>query len=148
MLSTTTLLNRAGSDLGKLPGVHAMTDVTGFGLLGRLLEMCRGSKLRARLSLSDSPFLDNVRGLADAGAITGASERNWASYGDDVRFAKDLPGITRPLLCDPQTSGGLLVSCTADSIPAVLDIFHRHGSTHAAAIGEMSPGIPTVQVNA
>jgi selenide, water dikinase len=148
MISTTTLLNRAGSDLAKLPGVHAMTDVTGFGLLGHLLEMCRGSKLSANLSLSDIPFLDNVRTLAEAGAITGASERNWASYGDDVRFASGLPEIARPLLCDPQTSGGLLVSCTADSIPAVLDLFHRHGSTHAATIGGMSPGTPTVLVNA
>jgi selenide,water dikinase len=148
MISTTTLLNRAGSDLAKLPGVHAMTDVTGFGLLGHLLEMCRGSLLNARLSLSDIPFLDNVRALAEAGAITGASERNWASYGDDVRFATDLPAITRPLLCDPQTSGGLLVSCIPDSVPAVLDIFQRHGSTHAAAIGAMAPGSPTVQVNA
>jgi selenide, water dikinase len=146
MISTTTLLNRAGADLARQPGVHAMTDVTGFGLLGHLLEMCRGSKLSARLSLSNIPFLDNVRALAEAGVITGASDRNWASYGDDVRLESGLSAITRPLLCDPQTSGGLLVSCKPESVSAVLDTFQRHGSTQAATIGEMLIGSPTVDV--
>jgi hypothetical protein len=73
-----------------MPGVHAMTDVTGFGLLGHLLEMCRGSKLGARLSMAKVPLLNNVFALAEAGVITGASDRNWASYGDHVRFAPDL----------------------------------------------------------
>jgi len=148
MISTTTLLNRAGTDLAQLPGVHAMTDVTGFGLLGHLLEICRGSKLGARLSLYNIPFLDNVHALAEAGAITGASDRNWASYGDHVRFAPDLPAVTRPLLSDPQTSGGLLVSCAEDSVPAVLDIFKRHGSARAAKIGEIVSGTAAVQVDA
>jgi len=148
MISTTTLLNRAGTDLAPLPGVHAMTDVTGFGLLGHLLEICRGSKLSARLSLSNIPFLDNVHALAEAGVITGASDRNWASYGDHVRFASDLPAAARPLLCDPQTSGGLLVSCAPDSVPAVLDIFNRHGADRAAKIGDMVAGPSAVDVNA
>jgi selenide,water dikinase len=148
MISTTTLLNRAGTDLAQLPGVHAMTDVTGFGLLGHLLEICRGSKLGARLTLSNIPFLDNVHALAEAGVITGASDRNWASYGDHVRFAADLPAVTRPLLSDPQTSGGLLVSCAEDSVPAVLDIFKRHGSVRAAKIGEIMSGTAAVQVDA
>jgi selenide,water dikinase len=148
MISTTTLLNRAGTDLAQLPGVHAMTDVTGFGLLGHLLEICRGSKLGARLTLSNIPFLDNVHALAEAGVITGASDRNWASYGDHVRFAADLPAVTRPLLSDPQTSGGLLVSCAEDSVPAVLDIFKRHGSARAAKVGDMVAGISSVEVNA
>ena len=148
MISTTTLLNRAGTDLASLPGVHAMTDVTGFGLLGHLLEICRGSKLSARLSLSNIPFLDNVHALAEAGVITGASDRNWASYGDHVRFASDLPAAVRPLLCDPQTSGGLLVSCAPDSVPAVLDIFNRHGADRAAKVGDMVAGPSAVDVNA
>jgi len=148
MISTTTLLNRAGTDLAPLPGVHAMTDVTGFGLLGHLLEICRGSKLSARLSLSNIPFLDNVHALAEAGVITGASDRNWASYGDHVRFASNLPAAVRPLLCDPQTSGGLLVSCAPDSVPAVLDIFNRHGADRAAKIGDMVAGPSAVDVNA
>jgi len=148
MISTTTLLNRAGTDLAPLPGVHAMTDVTGFGLLGHLLEICRGSRLSARLSLSNIPFLDNVHALAEAGVITGASDRNWASYGDHVRFASNLPAAVRPLLCDPQTSGGLLVSCAPDSVPAVLDIFNRHGADRAAKIGDMVAGPSAVDVNA
>jgi selenide,water dikinase len=148
MITTTTLLNRAGADLAQLPGVHAMTDVTGFGLLGHLLEMCRGSKLGARLSVAGIPLLDNVLALAEAGIITGASDRNWGSYGDHVRFAPDLAKAVRPLLCDPQTSGGLLVSCAPETAPAVLDVFKRHGGEHAAKIGEMLEGIPTVQVGA
>jgi len=148
MISTTTLLNRAGTDLAALPGVHAMTDVTGFGLLGHLLEICRGSRLSARISLSNIPFLDNVHALAEAGVITGASDRNWASYGDHVRFASNLPAAVRPLLCDPQTSGGLLVSCAPDSVPAVLDIFNRHGADRAAKVGDMVAGPSAVDVNA
>ena len=148
MISTTTLLNRAGADLAQVPGVHAMTDVTGFGLLGHTLEVCRGSQLGACLSLSNIPFLDGVRSLAEAGVVTGASDRNWASYGDHVRFAADLPAPTRPLLCDPQTSGGLLVSCARESAAAVIEIFRRHGCDRAATIGEMTTGAPTVHVSA
>jgi selenide,water dikinase len=146
MISTTTLLNRAGADLAQLPGVHAMTDVTGFGLLGHLLEICRGSGLGSRLSLSNIPFLDGVHTLAEAGVITGASDRNWASYGDHVRFAPELPVVARPLLSDPQTSGGLLVSCAPESVPAVLDIFSRHGATRAAKVGDMVTGRSSVEV--
>src|SRR5882757_6980998 len=148
MISTTTLLNRAGTDLAQLPGVHAMTDVTGFGLLGHLLEMCRGSKLGARLSVASIPLLDSVLELAEAGIVTGASDRNWASYGDHVRLAPDLPAATRPLLCDPQTSGGLLVSCAPDSVAPVFESFQRHGCDHAARIGQMITGGPTLYVSA
>ena len=116
--------------------------------LGHLLEICRGSRLSARISLSNIPFLDNVHALAEAGVITGASDRNWASYGDHVRFASNLPAAVRPLLCDPQTSGGLLVSCAPDSVPAVLDIFNRHGADRAAKVGDMVAGPSAVDVNA
>jgi selenide, water dikinase len=148
MIATTTLLNRAGADLAHLPGVHAMTDVTGFGLLGHLLEICRGSKLRAQVSASKVPLLDNVLALADAGIVTGASDRNWASYGDHVRFAEDTGKAMRSLLCDPQTSGGLLVSCAPDAAPAALDIFKRHGCERAKKIGKMIEGAPIVEIGA
>ncbi len=88
MIETTTRLNVAGPDLAQLPGVHAMTDVTGFGLLGHLLEMCRGAGLRARVQMSRVPLLDNVLALAEAGFVTGASARNWASYGADVQICR------------------------------------------------------------
>jgi selenide,water dikinase len=145
MIATTTLLNRAGPDLAQLPGVHAMTDVTGFGLLGHLHEMCRGSRLAARLACGDIPLLEDVLALAGAGIVTGASERNWASYGDHVRFTGDI-GPMRQLLCDPQTSGGLLVSCAADTAAAVLDVFKRHGCARAAQIGTMVEGSATIEV--
>jgi selenide,water dikinase len=147
MIATTTLLNRAGTDLAQLPGVHAMTDVTGFGLLGHLLEICRGSKLAARLSVASVPLLDNVLSLAEAGVVTGASDRNWASYGDYVRLAPASSKAVRQLLCDPQTSGGLLVSCAADSVRAALDVFRRHGCERAARIGGMVEGAPVVNVD-
>jgi selenide,water dikinase len=148
MIATTTLLNRAGPDLAQLPGVHAMTDVTGFGLLGHLLEMCRGSKLGARLSVAKVPLLENVLALAGAGVITGASDRNWASYGDHVRFSEEAGKAVRALLCDPQTSGGLLVSCAPDAASAALDVFKRHGCERATKIGAMVDGAPIVEISA
>jgi selenide,water dikinase len=144
MIATTTLLNRAGTDLAQLPGIHAMTDVTGFGLLGHLLEVCRGSKLRAQVSAAKVPLLDNVLALADAGVVTGASGRNWASYGDHI--AGDTSKAMRSLLCDPQTSGGLLASCAPDAAPAALDIFKRHGCERATMIGTMVEGAPIVEI--
>ena len=95
LIETTTRLNRAGPDLARIPGVHAMTDVTGFGLLGHLLEMCRGARLGARISMAAIPLLDDVANLAAAGFVTGASARNWASYGDEVRLAPQLEGLVQ-----------------------------------------------------
>jgi len=148
MVATTTLLNRAGADLARLPDVHAMTDVTGFGLLGHLISMCRASGVQARISWKSVPLLDNVAALAEAGCITGASDRNWASYGDFVRMDGTLSNIARPLLTDPQTSGGLLVSCSAAAAPAVIDTFRRHGGEHAAIIGTMVNGTAGIRVGA
>jgi selenide, water dikinase len=148
MIATTTLLNRAGADLAQLPGVHAMTDVTGFGLLGHLLEVCRGSKLGAHVSAAKVPLLDNVLALANAGVVTGASDRNWASYGDHVRFDEDAGKAMRSLLCDPQTSGGLLVACAPDAASAALAAFKRHGCERATMIGTMVEGAPVVQIGA
>lgn len=146
MIDTTTQLNKAGPDLAKIAGVHAMTDVTGFGLLGHLLEMCRGAGLGARIRMADVPLLDNVAALADAGIVTGASARNWASYGADVQLAEHLRSADQILLSDPQTSGGLLVACAAESVDEVMAVFHRHGFARAAPIGSMIQGQPAVLV--
>jgi selenide,water dikinase len=147
MIDTTTRLNDAGPALAELRGVHAMTDVTGFGLLGHLLGMCRGAGLSARVSMSQVPLLDGVHALAEAGCITGASARNWASYGAEVQLDARLEGTPLILLCDPQTSGGLLVACARDAVGSVLGTFARHGCARAAVVGEMSGGAPQVAVD-
>ncbi len=146
MIATTTRLNLAGPELAELGGVHAMTDVTGFGLLGHLLEMCRGSRLGARLSARRLPLLPNVLAIAAAGCVTGASARNWSSYGDRVRLDPQLEVAHKALLCDPQTSGGLLVACMPEAVPQALGIFRRHGLAEAAAIGVMDGDSPVVHV--
>jgi selenide, water dikinase len=146
MIDTTTCLNRAGPELARLPGVHAMTDVTGFGLLGHLLEMCRGARLGARLKMAAVPLLEHVLSMAEAGCVTGASARNWASYGDEARLAPRLAAAHQALLCDPQTSGGLLIACAAEVVPEALSILERHGCPHAAAVGVMTDGPPIVSV--
>jgi selenide,water dikinase len=147
LIDITTCLNRAGPELAKMPGVHAMTDVTGFGLLGHLLEMCRGSGLGARVRMADVPLLDNVLALAEAGFVTGASARNWASYGADVELAAHLRSSHEALLCDPQTSGGLLVACAQDVLVEVMATFARHGCAQAGLIGGMVAGKPRVAVD-
>ncbi|HEY0686636.1 MAG TPA: selenide, water dikinase SelD [Steroidobacter sp.] len=138
LIDTTTRLNVAGPHLAQLPGVHAMTDVTGFGVLGHLLEMCRGAGLSARVKMSQIPLLDDVVALAEAGYVTGASVRNWWAYGAQVQLDARLDNVARSLLCDPQTSGGLLVACTEDAVPAVIELFHGFGFEHAATIGHMN----------
>jgi selenide, water dikinase len=148
LIDTTTLLNRAGPDLAGLRGVHALTDVTGFGLLGHLLGMCRGARLGARVQLSRVPLLEGVLALHAAGFVTGASARNWASYGDEVRLPAQITPGQRALLCDPQTSGGLLVACAADSVSEALDVLRRHGCQAAAVIGAMTAGEAGVRVEA
>jgi selenide,water dikinase len=135
MIETTTRLNTPGPALAELPGVHALTDVTGFGLAGHGLEVARGAGCRVVLDWARVPVLEGVRELVAAGCVTGASARNWQGYGAEVESA--LPDAERALLTDPQTSGGLLVSCTADSVEAVLALFRAHGFAEAAEIGEV-----------
>jgi selenide, water dikinase len=147
LIDTTTRLNRAGPELAAIPGVHAMTDVTGFGLLGHLLGMCRGARRGARVSMARIPLLDHVLAMAEAGRVTGASARNWDSYGAEIRLAPELDPGQRALLCDPQTSGGLLVACAPGVVDDVLDAFGRHGFARAAVIGSMSVEAPLVQVD-
>ena len=146
MIETTTRLNRAGPELAELAGVHAITDVTGFGLLGHLLEMCRGARLGARVNMAHVPLLESVLSMAEAGCVTGASARNWSSYAPEVQLAPQLEGAPQALLCDPQTSGGLLIACTHDVVAEVVRILRRHGCAHAAAIGVMTADAPIVRV--
>jgi selenide,water dikinase len=135
MIETTTRLNTPGPELAELPGVHALTDVTGFGLAGHALEMARGAGLQVRLDWPSVPLLPGVRALAGQGYVTGASGRNWAGYGRDVSLPESFAPEDRALLTDPQTSGGLLVACQPDSVDAVLATFRRHGFEAAAVVG-------------
>ena len=135
MIDTTTRLNTPGPALAALPGVHALTDVTGFGIAGHALEVARGANCQVLLDWARVPVLQGVRELVAAGCVTGASGRNWQGYGAEV--ASTLPDAERALLTDPQTSGGLLVSCAPDSVDAVLALFREHGFAQAAEIGEV-----------
>ncbi len=140
MIAATTQLNTPGIALGALPGVHAMTDVTGFGLAGHLLEICRGSGLGAELRFADLPVIEEARQWAARGTVTGASERNWTGYGSEIRLFEGAPAWLRALISDPQTSGGLLVACSADSGAAVLAEFRKQGFDAACRIGRMIAG--------
>lgn len=146
MIENTTKLNKPGKNLSLLESVHALTDVTGFGLLGHLLELSRGAGLGAKLNMSRIPLLPGVRKLAEDGFVTGASGRNWAGYGHEVTLAAAISPAEQMLLTDPQTSGGLLVSCAADAVEEILDLFRREGFEHAAVIGEMLAAPAGVEV--
>jgi selenide, water dikinase len=148
MIALTTQLNVPGRSLSTLPGVHALTDVTGFGLLGHTLELARGARLTARLSWRRVPLIAGVADLAAQGMVTGASARNWAGYGEHVRLDPALDEVVRALLTDPQTSGGLLVACDPSSVEEVLALFQRDGFADAAVIGELAAGEPAVEVAA
>ena len=148
MIDSTTRLNTPGKALAELDAVHALTDITGFGLLGHLLEVCRGAGVGAALEMSRVPLLAEAERLATAGYVTGASSRNWSAYGSDVELAAAITPVHRALLTDPQTSGGLLVACAPDAVDAVLDAFRREGFAKAAAIGRLEAGVPRVRVGA
>lgn len=140
MIATTTRLNTPGPELAALPGVHALTDVTGFGLAGHALEMARGSGCTVRIDWPSVPLLDGVRDLAAQGMVTGASGRNWAGYGHDVALPAQFDERDQALLTDPQTSGGLLVACSPDTVDAVLATFKRHGFEQASVVGQIQEG--------
>jgi selenide, water dikinase len=146
LIATATQLNTPGRALADLSGVHALTDVTGFGLLGHLLELCRGAGLGASLAMREVPLLSNVENMAGAGLVTGASGRNWEAYGSEVDLAPEISGAQKAMLTDPQTSGGLLVSVAPQQADEVLAIFHREGFARAATIGTMRAGPPRVTV--
>ena len=139
MVATTTQLNRPGPALAAMPGVHALTDVTGFGLAGHALELARGASCGVHLDFAKVPLLPHVKALAAQGMVTGASGRNWAAYGAEVALGEGITTVDQALLSDPQTSGGLLVSCSAESVADVLAVFRQHGFTQAAEVGEVVP---------
>ena len=137
MIASTTQLNTAGPELARLPGVHAITDVTGFALAGHALELARGAGLTLRIDWPRVPLLPGVRELAAQGLVTGASGRNWAAYGHEISLPAGFADAERALLTDPQTSGGLLVACDAASVEAVLAAFRQRGFAQAAVIGRV-----------
>ncbi|MBB6187918.1 selenide, water dikinase SelD [Rhodanobacter sp. MP7CTX1] len=146
MLASTTQLNRIGHELAKDEDVHAITDVTGFGLLGHGLELARGSGLRLRIEQVRVPFFSQAEALAQAGYVTGASKRNWNSYSDGIALPADLPPWRRDLLTDPQTSGGLLVACKAERAEAIRAMIEAAGYPRASVIGAVTAGAPGIEV--
>jgi selenide,water dikinase len=146
LVDSTTRLNAVGGSLATVAQVHAMTDVTGFGLLGHSLEMCRGSELAAQIRFDALPLLDAVADLARIPYRTGAAGRNWASYGQDVALAPGLAEWKRDLMCDPQTSGGLLIAVAPDGAAKVLELLRAAGFDRAAVIGEMRNGSPRIEI--
>jgi selenide,water dikinase len=146
MLAATTQLNTPGEALAGMDSVHALTDVTGFGLAGHLLEICRGSNLAAEVEFDALPVIPEALDWVKQGTKTGATDRNWKSYGAEVRLAAGAPDWQRALLTDPQTSGGLLVACAPEAEPQVLREFSRRGFADARAIGRLAAGPARVSV--
>jgi selenide,water dikinase len=144
MIDSTTRLNTPGIALADMPEVHALTDVTGFGLAGHLLEICRGSKLSAAVALESLPVIAEALDWLKQGVATGASDRNWKGYGQDVALPAGAPDWQRKLVTDPQTSGGLLVACAPEAERAVLAAFEKQGFAQAKAIGRLAAGTPGV----
>jgi selenide, water dikinase len=137
MIANTTKLNTPGPDLAAIDGVHALTDITGFGLAGHMLEMARGSNTTVHIDMARVPLITGVRQLAAQGMVTGASGRNWAAYGSEIRLGDTLQPVDQALLSDPQTSGGLLVACAPEAVDQVLAVFAKHGFAAAAEVGEI-----------
>ena len=138
MIANTTKLNKPGAALAAMDGVHALTDITGFGLAGHTLELARGAKLGVQIEWAKVPLLAGVQALAEQGMVTGASERNWDGYGTDITLPAGFSDVGKALLTDPQTSGGLLVSCSPESVDAVLALFKKQGFETAAVIGKIT----------
>lgn len=147
MIDCTTRLNDIGAELGERADIHAMTDITGFGLLGHLSEVCQGSHVAARLDLGAVPMLSAGRELAQAGVNTGATGRNRAEFSAGVALPGDLPDWQNNMLYDPQTAGPLLVACDPGAADEVLALFHARGFDAAAIIGHCHPGEPIITVS-
>ncbi len=146
LVETTTRLNSIGIEFGKIPTVHAMTDVTGFGVLGHLLEICRGSNLAAQLSWAELPILAVAAALAKQGHNTGAGDRNWLAAKDHVTLPGDIEPWQRNLLTDPQTGGGLLVAAAPEAADQILAMFKNQGHPDARIIGRLAAGGPRIDV--
>jgi selenide,water dikinase len=147
LLETTTQINTVGTELAQLPGVHALTDVTGFGLLGHLLELCRGAGLTAQVDAAALPLLSALVPLAQQGVGPGAIERNLASFGDSVAFGAGVATWQRRVMADAQTSGGLLAAVAPGDAQAVLARFHAAGFGAASIIGHLTDGPARVAVS-
>jgi len=147
LIASTTQLNTLGARLSDLDGVHAVTDITGFGLLGHALEMARGSGAAIEIDADAPVYLPSSMALAEAGVRTGASTRNWAAYGDAVGLPSEMAGWRRDLLTDPQTSGGLLISVAGDQAAAVLTLARDMGFASAQTVGRVTAGPPRVSVS-
>jgi selenide,water dikinase len=148
MIASTTRLNTVGETLGRQASVHALTDVTGFGLLGHGLEMACASGVGLAIDRDAVPLLPAALALAGQGHVTGASARNWASVADRVELDADCPQIARDLLTDPQTSGGLLVAVPPAAAPDILALIHDEGFAAAAIIGQVHGGEGRVTIQA
>jgi selenide,water dikinase len=146
MIESTTKLNTPGTKLGTIEGVHALTDVTGFGLLGHLVEIAKGSKVVATVDWKSLPLLSAALDFAREGIVTGASARNWSGYGAQVELGAGLGDAERAVLTDPQTSGGLLVACDPSVTAQVLAAFRDEGFADAVVIGGIQSGTPRVVV--
>ena len=146
MIDSTTRLNTPGEALAAMDGVHALTDVTGFGLAGHALELARGANCQVRIDWASVPLLGGVRSLVGQGFVTGASGRNWAGYGADIALAAGFAAEDRALLTDPQTSGGLLVACAPGAVKDVMAAFETRGFAQARVIGRLSEGAPRLTV--
>ena len=142
MIANATQLNTPGPDLAAMPGVHALTDVTGFGLAGHTLELARGAHCQVLIDWPSVPLLAEARSLAAQGFVTGASSRNWGGYGAEVSVPADFAAEDQALLTDPQTSGGLLVTCEPSAVAEVLAVFRRHGFASAAVVGQVAAATP------
>jgi len=146
MIKWTTQLNTPGQVLVDWPAVHALTDITGFGLGGHLLEICRGSRLGAEVSFDDLPTIPEAVQWAQEGVATGASDRNWNGYGHEVDLPAGFPEWKRKIITDPQTSGGLLVACAPEAVNDVLMAFKGDDGSDARMIGKLVPGKPRLRV--
>ncbi|HEX3063329.1 MAG TPA: AIR synthase-related protein, partial [Usitatibacter sp.] len=147
MIESTTKLNTPGTKLGTLESVHALTDVTGFGLLGPLVEIVKGSNASARIDWKSIPLLPTALDFAREGIATGASGRNWSGYAERIKLGAGVGEAEKALLTDPQTSGGLLVACESSACDEVLGIFRSEGFAQAAIVGEIVEGAGQVQVD-
>ena len=148
LIASTTRLNAVGARLSDITGVHAVTDVTGFGLLGHTLEMARGAGLSAEIWADQAPLHPGVEALARAGVRTGAAVRNWASYGADVDLPAEMDLWRRDILCDPQTSGGLLISAAPEAEEHILSLTRNAGLEATCIVGRMEAGAARVRVTA
>jgi selenide,water dikinase len=146
MIEWTTKLNTPGEALAEMKDVHAVTDVTGFGLAGHLLEMLRGAKLSAEVKFDALPVIPEALDWAKQGVATGASDRNWKGYGEEVSLPVNFPDWKRKMLTDPQTSGGLLVACAPGAEKKVLQDFKKRGFGEACVIGKLSAGAARLTV--